>query len=91
VPVAKLFKAFTTARTRAKWLPDKVTVRSTNENSRIRFVMADDTSVEAYFTAKGDKKSAVAIAHQKLPDKAAADRIKTWWTERFDALSEILG
>lgn len=90
VPVAKLYKAFTAARTRAKWLPDKVTMRSTNENTRIRFVMADDTSVEAYFTAKGDKKSAVAITHQKLPDKATVDRMKAWWAERFDALGEIL-
>lgn len=90
VPVAKLYKAFATARLRAKWLPDKVNVRSSTTDKRMRISMADDTVVEIYFTAKGDAKSAVAIQHTRLPDKATADGWKVWWGERFDALSEVL-
>jgi uncharacterized protein YndB with AHSA1/START domain len=90
VPVAKLFGAFKNARVRKRWLPDKIDVRSANPNKRMRISLADDTVVEIGFIAKGEAKSAVAIQHSRLPDKAAAEKMKTWWTERFDALSEIL-
>ena len=33
---------------------------------------------------------AVALAHTKLPDREAADRIKQYWTERLDALGAVL-
>ncbi len=91
VPVEKLYKAFHNPRTRSRWLPDKVTVRSASENKRMRFAMADETTVELNFTAKGETKSAVAITHQKLPDKTTADTMKAWWAERLDALVEVLG
>jgi hypothetical protein len=40
---------------------------------------------------KTDGKSSVAVTHQKLPNKSAAETMKAWWGERFDALSELLG
>src|SRR5688572_29568918 len=90
VPLPKLYKAFSTARLRAQWLPDKVVVRGATVNKRMRIVMADETIVGIEFVAKGDTKSAVAIQHTKLPDKATADKMKAWWAERFDALSKVL-
>ncbi len=42
------------------------------------------------FTAKGKSKSAVALAHTKLPDRETADRLKQYWSERLDALGEVL-
>ena len=90
VPVAKLYKAFSTARLRKQWLPDEITVRRATANKGMRIVMADDTPVEVYFIEKGTAKSAVAIAHSKLPDKATADKMKVWWGERFNALAEVL-
>ena len=90
VPVAKLYKAFATARLRAQWLPEEVEVRSATPNKRMRIRMADDTVVGFEFLAKGESKSSVAVQHTKLPDKATADRMKKWWAERFDALSEVL-
>ncbi len=89
VPVEKLYKAFATARQRAKWLPEKVDVKSSSANKRMRIAMADNTVVEIGFFAKTDAKSSVAVQHSKLPDKATADRVKAWWAERFDALSEL--
>lgn len=91
VPLSKLYKAFSTARLRAQWLPDKVVVRGATVNKRMRIAMADDTIVGIEFVAKGDTKSAVAIQHTKLPDKATAGKLKVWWAERFDALGEVLG
>ncbi|HEV7365993.1 MAG TPA: hypothetical protein VGN76_09135 [Gemmatimonadales bacterium] len=40
--------------------------------------------------AEGPAKSTVAVQHGKLPDKAAATRLKQYWTERFGALEEVL-
>ena len=89
VPVSKLYAAFATARVRAKWLQEKVSVKSSSANKRMRIAMPDGTPVEIYFTPKGEAKSAVAVQHSKLPDKATADKMKAWWTERFDALAEL--
>ena len=89
VPVAKLFDAFAKPRTRAKWLPD-VKVRTSRENKTMRLDMADGTRVAIGFLSKGDKKSAVAIQHSKLADKATALKSKEWWGERFDALAALI-
>lgn len=92
VSVAALFAAFSNARKRARWLPDnKVTVRTASENKRMRLSWDDRTVVDIGFTAKGDRKSQVALAHLKLTRKEDADRMKSFWSGRLDALAEILG
>jgi uncharacterized protein YndB with AHSA1/START domain len=88
VPLAKLYKAFSTARLRAQWLPEKVDVRGATANKRMRIRMADETVVEINFTAKGEAKSAVAVQHTKLPDKATANS-RVWWAGRL-AVSHVL-
>jgi uncharacterized protein YndB with AHSA1/START domain len=90
VPLERLFKAFADARTRRRWLPVKITVRSTTPSKRMRIAWDDGTQVQLGFFAKGDAKSYVAIQHEKLPDKAAADAMKKTWAEYFDKLGEIL-
>lgn len=90
VPVARLYKAFADARQRRRWLGTKVSVRSANANKRMRITWDDDTSVQIGFTSKAPDRSAVAIQHSSLPDKASADRMKTLWGERLDALAEML-
>jgi uncharacterized protein YndB with AHSA1/START domain len=90
VPVETLFAAFANARKRHKWLPVKVAVRSSNPPKRMRVMWADDTVVVFEFTPKGAKKSAVALGHQKLPDRAAAEAMKKAWSERLDRLGEFL-
>ncbi|HEY3056380.1 MAG TPA: hypothetical protein VGK31_10675 [Thermoanaerobaculia bacterium] len=90
VPVARLYGAFANARVRKRWMPDKITVRTANPNKRMRIKMEDVTVVEIGFLPKGDAKSAVAIQHSKLADKSTADKMKAWWTQRFEVLSEVL-
>ncbi|HEX9162707.1 MAG TPA: hypothetical protein VF980_13460 [Thermoanaerobaculia bacterium] len=90
VPVDRLFKAFANARLRARWLPTKVRVRTSNPNKTMRLTWDDDTIVAIGFTAKGDGRSSVAVQHSKLANKAAADRVKAMWGERLNALAEIL-
>jgi len=42
------------------------------------------------FTAKGRSKSAVAVGHLNLPDKATAEARKRVWSEHFDRLARFL-
>lgn len=90
VPVSELYGAFANARRRKGWLPDKVAVRSPRPNKALRFEMGDGTTAVIWFLPKGAGKSAAGVQHVKLPDRATATRMKTWWTERFEALSKVL-
>jgi hypothetical protein len=91
VPLAELFRAFQDAPTRARWLPDVPwTVRTSVPEKSLRVTWADGTSVEAYFAAKGPRKSQVAIQHRKLKTRAEAERKKTYWGERLEALVGVL-
>jgi len=90
VSVATLFGAFTNARKRRQWLPVKITVRSATPHKYMRIRWSDDTPVQVGFLAKGDAKSSVAIQHEKLPSKSAAEAMKKTWSEYFDGLAEVL-
>src|SRR5260221_6107738 len=90
VPVETLYNAFANARKRLRWLPVKITVRTATPQKTMRVTWSDKTDVHVYFFAKGDRKSSVAVQHQKLPDRATAGAMKLWWSERLDALSELL-
>jgi uncharacterized protein YndB with AHSA1/START domain len=90
VSVAALFNAFANARQRRQWLPVKIAVRSATPQKRMRVTWDDDTAVVLEFTSKGSAKSAVAVGHQKLPDKAAAVAVKKAWGEYFDRLGQFL-
>jgi uncharacterized protein YndB with AHSA1/START domain len=90
VSVGTLFNAFANARQRRRWLPVKIAVRSATPQKRMRVTWDDDTVVVLEFTSKGSAKSAVAVGHQKLPDKAAAVAVKKAWGEYFDRLGQFL-
>ena len=90
VPVEKLFNAFANARIRRRWLPARIAVRSATPRKSMRITWEDDSVVVLGFTSKGRAKSAVAIAHQKLPDRTTADAMKKEWSERFDRLGQLL-
>ena len=89
VPVKTLFNAFANARTRRLWLPVKMTVRTAIPHKSIRITWEDDTRAQLGFTSKGRAKSAVSIQHVKLPDKSAADAMKTSWGEHLDRLRQM--
>jgi hypothetical protein len=90
VPLAKLYAAFSNARQRAKWLGGvKVTVRGSTPNKSIRFRMEDSSPIDVTFLAKSEAMSQVALEHRKLATKAEADRVRTFWTERLNALAAM--
>lgn len=91
VSLTKLYRAFSLPRLRSQWLPDvTVTVRKATSNKSIRITWEDGTSVEGWFTSKERSKAQVAVQHRKLPGKEAANRMNQFWTERLDALAEML-
>ena len=90
VPVERLFEAFANARIRRRWLAPKVTVRHATRHKYMRITWDDGTPVQLGFLSKGAAKSAVAIAHQKLPDRLTADEMKRVWSGHFDRLGQLL-
>jgi hypothetical protein len=92
VPVATLFRAFHDARQRARWLGEvKPTVRTATAAKSMRMSWPDGSLVAVGFLAKGRAKSQVAIQHEKLPDQAAAAKMKAYWGEKLELLGEVLG
>jgi hypothetical protein len=92
VPLARLYSAFHDARLRARWLPGvNLTVRTATREKSMRITWPDNTSVAVGFSRRGAGKSQVALTHEKLPDRAAQARVKQYWAERLDALTQVLG
>ena len=91
VSLTRLYRACSDARTRARWLPEVgLTVRTATRNKSMRIAWPDQTSVQLFFLGKGAGKSVVAVQHGKLPDKTAATRMKSFWTERLADLGAVL-
>ena len=92
VPVAKLYRAFSTARTRATWLEGiEPKTRTSTVNRSVRWTWPDGTSVHAYFTNKGPKKSQVSIQHTGLARKPDIEQAKESWARRFALLADVIG
>jgi hypothetical protein len=91
VPVARLYRAFHDRSIRDRWLPGvDLTVRGATREKSMRITWPDRTSVMVWFERKGAGKSVVALAHGKLPDRAAVTLAKEYWGDRLDALKGVL-
>lgn len=85
-PVADLWRAWTDARTRKRWLADPFTVRRATEAKSLRITWHDGTDLQVLFTAKGDAKSQVTVDHRRLADAARVDAMRAYWQERLAVL-----
>jgi uncharacterized protein YndB with AHSA1/START domain len=91
VPVSRLYRAFTDGELRGQWLTGvELAVRTATRDKSVTITWPDRTSVTAWFERKGTDKSVVSLAHQKLPDQAAATQAKAFWGERLEKLKVIL-
>jgi hypothetical protein len=92
VPVDRLYDAFVEESLRRQWLPDgELRERTATRPKSARFDWADgETRVMVAFIDKGERKSAVAVQHERLPDAEAAERMKAYWRERVGTLKELL-
>ncbi|HEX9609406.1 MAG TPA: DUF4287 domain-containing protein [Candidatus Limnocylindria bacterium] len=89
---ARISDAFTDASIRARWLPGApISIRTSKRGKSARFDWDDPPSFIAYnLETKGDGRTKLGLGHEKLPDAAAADRIKSMWRERLTALKVLL-
>ena len=91
VPVTALFDAWADASVRRRWLNGaSVKVRTATAPKSMRLDWTDRSIIAVGFAAKGRSKSSVAVQHTKLPDRTTADRLKQYWSDRLDALGEVL-
>jgi hypothetical protein len=92
-PVATLFRSWTDAKTRTKWLPDAadITIRSATSNKSLRIVWTDGTSsVVVQFYPKGADKSQVTIERRKLKNAKEVDQVKAYWSAALKELKAML-
>ncbi len=91
VPVTALFDAWADTGVRKRWLKEAdVRTRTATAPKSIRLGWSDGSIIAVGFMAKGKGKSSVAVQHTKLPDRETANRLKDYWSERLDALGEVL-
>jgi len=92
VPVDRLYEAFVDESLRERWLPGgALRERTSSRPKSARFDWGDgSTRVLVGFTSKGDARSTLALAHERLPDAEEAERMKAFWRDRVAALKELL-
>jgi hypothetical protein len=91
VPLSRLYAAFSEKRNRNKWLgPVDLKVGATIKGRSFRMTWTDGKPVAAWFESKGPKKTVVGVTHHKLPNKAAAEKVKGEWSDRLERLAEVL-
>ena len=56
----------------------------------MRLDWIDGGIIAVGFLGKGKSKSSVAVQHTKLPDPETGNRLKQYWSDRLDALGEVL-
>jgi hypothetical protein len=91
VPVTTLFDAWADESIRRRWLDGaSMKVRTATAPKSMRIDWEDGRIIAVGFLTKGKSKSAVAVQHEKLPDRETAERLKQYWSERLDALGDLL-
>jgi hypothetical protein len=92
VPVDRLYDAVADPSLRERWLPDaQLRERTALPNRSLRYDWeGGDSRVIAYFDAKGEAKTTVTVAHERLPNADEAERMKAFWRARVSALKEVL-
>jgi hypothetical protein len=89
--LSRLYAAFSEKRNRNKWLgPVDLKVGATIKGRSFRMTWTDGKPVAAWFESKGPKKTVVGVTHHKLPNKAAAEKVKGEWSDRLERLAEVL-
>ncbi|MBA3547273.1 MAG: hypothetical protein H0T76_12375 [Nannocystis sp.] len=90
VAVEDLYRAWR-GRGPHKWLLGaRFKIQRANENRSLRIDWQDNTSVEIYFWAKGERRSQVNVMHRQLASAADVAEMKKFWTRALDQLQAAL-
>jgi hypothetical protein len=92
----RVYEAVLDDASRERWIGRSLRLRKTNANrtasayATARFDWEDpDQRIVIWLSDKGDR-TAVSLAHQRMPDKATADAMKVFWRERLAALAALV-
>ncbi len=91
-PLPRLFRAWQDEKARGVWLKESgMVVRKATPGKSMRILWTDGkTRVDVYFTGKGKDRSQVTVEHRNLPDRKAAEKMKSYWAGALDALKGAL-
>lgn len=91
VDVASLFDAFLDGSKRERWLGEHdLNVRTSRSGKSMTADWEGSTRLAIGFQAKGDNKSQVALAHEKITTAQEADELKMFWKKRMLLLKKLL-
>jgi uncharacterized protein YndB with AHSA1/START domain len=83
--------AFTDEKRRAGWLSEPMHQRPTRARNTARFDWLEPPSrVVVTLAPRDDGRTTIAVAHERLPDAEAGERLKTRWREWLAALKAVL-
>lgn len=87
-----LLAAFTSPARRRRWLPDApMRRRPTTAANTARFDWADPPSrIVVFLTPRGETRTQVTVAHERLPDGDDLEKRKAFWRDRLAALKALL-
>jgi hypothetical protein len=90
--VQVVFDAFVDSRQHKSWLTDgTMSLRTSQPGHTARFDWENgSTRVSVSFEEKGPSKTAVALAHERLPDAEEAEAMKVAWRQRLGDLRTFL-
>jgi uncharacterized protein YndB with AHSA1/START domain len=89
--VAAVRRAWSDPGSRKKWLEaDHFELKSAPRSKSLRFAWKNQGTIVVMITPKDDERCVLSVEHQALPDKAAADRMKAFWTTQLGELSKAL-
>lgn len=89
-PVGSLYRAWTDAAARRRWLKEKFTLRKATRNKCLRITWVDQTNVDVYFWAKSKTKTQVVVQCEKLPRSKDVAAKKAFWGPRLEKLAASL-
>lgn len=87
-PVGTLYKAWTDAVLRKRWLGGaNFTITTANRNKSLRLKWSEgDTRVEVYFYPKGSKRCQMTVGHNRLASRAQVTQKKSYWRKAIERL-----
>jgi hypothetical protein len=86
----EVWRAWEDEAVRERWLPGaQIAVRTATKPKTMRLDWGEVGRLAVYFDPSGER-TRLAVQHEKLPDREAAERWKAFWRERVAALKDLL-
>jgi hypothetical protein len=90
-PVAQLFRAWTDAAARRRWLGNaRLTITSATPGKYVHIKCGDGTRVDVGFNSRGKTRCQMAVQHSKLGKARDVAAMKKYWGAALDRLKESL-